>query len=145
MCQANTSRSFTSGGGFSNYYSTPPYQAKEVADYFVKAASIGRTPVPGYNVGRGYPDVTLTGLYYLVIYGGNTYAVGGTSASTPAVAAFFSNINAARMRLGKGSVGWVHPALYLNATLWANDVVSGNTCCAIPEVCCPQGDRKSVV
>ena len=103
MCQANTSRSFTSGGGFSYIYSTPPYQAKEVADYFVKAASIGRTPVSGYGVGmRGYPDVTLAGLKYLTIYGGTFWLAGGTSVAAPVFAAFLSNINAARMRLGKG-------------------------------------------
>ena len=88
---------------------------------------------------RGYPDVTLAGLKYFTIYGGTTWLAGGTSVAAPVFAAFLSNINAARMRLGKGSVGWVHPALYLNATLWANDVVSGNTCCATTEICCPQG------
>ena len=52
--------------------------------------------------------------------------VGGTSASCPVAAGFFSNVNAARLAAGKGSLGWVTPALYAYALLFVNDVTSGN-------------------
>jgi hypothetical protein len=52
--------------------------------------------------------------------------VGGTSASCPVAAGFFSNVNAARLAAGKGSLGWVTPALYTYAPLFVNDVTVGN-------------------
>ena len=116
MCQSDNGRAFTSGGGFSTFYEQPAYQTSAVADYFVSAANAGQSPVAGYGTGRGYPDVSLVGTSYLAIVGGREKYLSGTSASTPALAGFFSNINAARIAAGKGSLGWVNPVLYANST-----------------------------
>ena len=52
--------------------------------------------------------------------------VAGTSASCPVAAGFFSNVNAARLAAGKGSIGWANPALYKYASSFIRDVTSGN-------------------
>jgi hypothetical protein len=97
-------------------------------------------PFPGYNrQGRGLPDLSLAGLNYLVIYGQMWVGMAGTSASAPALAGFFSNINAARIAAGKGSLGWVNPTLYAKAQLFANDVIKGDNKCPGGDICCPHG------
>ena len=50
----------------------------------------------------------------------------GTSASCPVAAGMFSNINAARLAAGKGSIGWIHPAMYMHSSRFVNDVTKGN-------------------
>ena len=140
VCSANTTGRITSGGGFSDYYSQPTWQSKAVAGYFVAAAAAGQTPIPGYNAkGRAYPDISLAGLNYLTIVDGNFGGVSGTSASAPAVAGMISNINAARMAIGKGSVGWLNPALYTHAASFVNDIVTGDNKCTATAPCCPHG------
>ena len=140
MCRANgTTISSTSGGGFSNFYPRPSFQSANVDAYFVAAASDGHTPVPGYGTGRGYPDLSLAGLNYIVRVAGHNYVSSGTTSSAPTIAGFFSNINAARLAVGKGSLGWVNPALYMNSTLYANDVTAGDNRCSSTGVCCSQG------
>ena len=90
-----------------------------------------RSPVQGYGArGRGYPDVAFAGAKFIVRIGGKFYGISGTSASTPGVAGMFSNINAARMAIGKGSIGWVNPALYTNSDSFVNDITSGDNKCA---------------
>ena len=121
----------TSGGGFSTHYSQPLFQKVAVATYFSTAAAAGQSPYTGYNTkGRGFPDVSLAGHNYNVFAGGRSYIVSGTSASAPVMAGFISNINAARMAVGKGSVGWVNPALYKNSSMFINDITSGDNKCA---------------
>ena len=111
-----------------------------MSGYFTAAAAAGVTPIPGYNrSGRAYPDVSLMGVNYLVMYGGSWVGMAGTSASCPVMAGMLSNINAARMAIGKGSVGWVTPALYAHAASFVNDIVTGNNKCSATAPCCPHG------
>jgi tripeptidyl-peptidase I len=139
VCSAPT-HNITSGGGFSTYYPQPSFQTKAVESYFVTAKESNQNPVKGYNPeGRGYPDISLAGANYLIVVGGMLYYVSGTSASAPAVAGFFSNINAARKAIGKGSIGWVNPVLYANSTSFTNDITEGDNRCAATNHCCPQG------
>ena len=63
----------------------------------------------------------------------------GTSAACPVMAGFISNINAARMAIGKGSVGWVNPALYAHSASFVNDIVTGDNKCSATAPCCPHG------
>ena len=79
------------------------------------------------------------GLNYLYMRYGRYGAASGTSASAPVAAAAFSNINAARMAMGKGSLGWVNPALYAHAASFVNDIVKGNNTCSATTPCCPHG------
>ena len=141
MAQSNNNIGFTSGGGFSSHYSVPYYQEKAVKDYFTAANISGTMPYPGYKTGRGYPDVTFAGSGYAVFVGGKYYGLSGTSASGPAVAGLISSVNAARMAMGKGSLGWVNPALYANTSLYLNDVTSGHIRCPGGGgiICCKQG------
>ena len=140
VAQGDISGIITSGGGFSEYYPMPAWQAAAVSAYFTSAAAALHTPMAGYaTAGRGYPDVSLAGLNYVLYVGGTSGLASGTSASSPAVAGFFSNVNAARMAIGKGSLGWVNPALYRYGAAFMNDITSGHTKCVAGGTCCPQG------
>lgn len=75
----------------------------------------------------------------MVYIGGAFFGVSGTSASTPVIAAFFSNVNAARMDIGKGSIGWINPVLYSNQSFFVNDITSGHNKCGATGFCCSQG------
>jgi tripeptidyl-peptidase I len=89
--------------------------------------------------------VSLAGSNYAVYIGGDGYAISGTSASAPVMAGMLSNINAARIAAGKGSVGWANPAMYANSARFVRDITSGNSFCAALTApgafpnCCPQG------
>jgi tripeptidyl-peptidase-1 len=152
VCQSNTGGIITSGGGFSSYYAAPSYQTKTMQLYFQRTAST--PPASGYNAnGRGYPDISLIGVNYKVIIGGLLYTVYGTSCSSPAIAAYVTLVNSARVAEGKPLIGFINPTLYsvgynnsvglpsmYNGTF--NDVTSGtNKCCSGSSnpVCCTQG------
>ena len=143
VAQSNlTTCPYTSGGGFSSHYPTPTYQSANVKNYLALVVNdTALRPVPGYNgAGRGYPDVTMQGYYYVTLSGDQLWLSSGTSASCPAMAGVLSTLNAARMRIGKGSVGFVHPALYKHASKFINDVVGGNNkCTQNGQICCSQG------
>jgi tripeptidyl-peptidase I len=140
VAEGSTSGGITSGGGFSTYYPQHTWQSAAVSGYFPTAATLGKSPKPGYAAnGRAYPDISLAGMNYLVIIGGNKYDVSGTSASCPSVAGFISNINAARLAEGKGSVGWINPSLYTKGSYFVNDIISGNTLCVADGTCCSTG------
>lgn len=156
----------TSGGGFSNIYMTPPWQQQAIASYLEQINVSNTTvpyesdrshqgdkkakkqmsppyPSPGFNShGRGYPDVSMAGVNYLVIVNGSFYALSGTSASSPAFAGMISLLNAARKRSGRSTVGWINPALYESKGAFANDILAGdNTCYGFTDAgpCCVEG------
>ena len=144
MCQSDNLQVITSGGGFSNYYPAPSFQTAAISAYFASVTTSNQMPYAGYGTGRGYPDISLAGANYYTVLGGRGYGLYGTSCSTPSVAGFFSNINAARLADGKSSLGWVNPALYASSSSFANDITSGNNKCgAIGSnnkfTCCSQG------
>ena len=137
VCASDTGGGFTSGGGFSSYFGRPSWQSAAVSNYF---SSLATAPYPGYRVdGRGYPDLSAAGHNYVVVIGGGYFSTGGTSASTPVVAGMISLVNAARLRAGRSSVGWIHPILYASYKNFTKDITSGNNKCASGSVCCPQG------
>ena len=140
MAEGNSNDGITSGGGFSTYYPQPAWQAAAVSGYFTTAAGLGKSPVAGYAAnGCAYPDISLAGMNYMVVIGVKSYAVSGTSASCPAVAGFISNINAARLAIGKGSMGWINPALHTKGSSFVNDITSGNIECVADGTCCSTG------
>ena len=69
VCSGGTSASIiTSGGGASNLYPIPPWQAAAVNKYMT---SVSPSPQAGFNTtGRMYPDVSLDGNQYVVLIGG---------------------------------------------------------------------------
>ncbi len=100
------------GGGVSVKFARPAYQS---------AANVPPGPKGG---GRGVPDVAgdadpASG--YLVVVGGQTEQIGGTSAVAPLWAGLVAAINAAAPK----PVGFAHPVLYGNAARF-NDIVAGD-------------------
>lgn len=147
VCQGDKGGVITSGGGFSNFQPRPAWQQNEVLNYFSNISHSGKTIKPGYNkYGRGYPDVTGLAYNYLIFDGGKTGAESGTSASAPLFASMLSLVNAARAKQGKGTVGYINPALYeLHRRQSASnpifkDITDGfNNCVVLGEVCCDEG------
>lgn len=115
----------TSGGGFSNVFAAPPYQAPNVARYKDAEKNHLDTIRDRFNsTGRGYPDVAARADNYMFVNNGRWKPVSGTSASNPAFASIMTLINSERMHAGKGPVGFINPVLYGNPDV-LNDVVTG--------------------
>ncbi|KAI0126324.1 peptidase S8/S53 domain-containing protein [Xylariales sp. AK1849] len=120
-----------SGGGFSNVFALPSYQAEAVGEYF--ASYPPPYTAAQYNnsqATRGYPDVSANGVNYVVAIdvdanGGNFTLAYGPSASSPTFGAVITLINAARLAAGKSTVGFINPFIYANADIF-NDITQGN-------------------
>ncbi|KAJ5522710.1 hypothetical protein N7513_013283 [Penicillium frequentans] len=128
---------FPSGGGFSNIYQRPSWQAQAVTDYFSKAKpdypyyesvnnnSFGANGGIYNRIGRGYPDVSAVGDNVIIYNKGLPTSIGGTSASAPVFASILTRINEERLAAGKSTVGFVNPTLYANPNAFF-DVTTGN-------------------
>jgi len=115
------------GGGFSDTFPVPAYQAAAVAAY--KASPDAKLPPQKmWNAtGRGYPDVAALGgekTPYCVEVGGVFQGVAGTSASSPVVAGVFAKLNGLRLKKGKQPLGFLNPFIYKNPSGF-QDVQSG--------------------
>ena len=137
-----------SAGGFSNIFHIPDYQKKAIATYF----KVDNPPYPYYyngsynsgsglynRNGRGYPDVSAIG-QNIAEYNAGVFGIGqGTSAATPIFAGLVNRIVEERIKIGKGSIGFINPALYKNPRV-LNDVVSGrNPGCGTKGFSCAKG------
>jgi kumamolisin len=103
------------GGGISDKFDLPPYQAK---------ANIPKS-VNDNRVGRGVPDVAADAdpnSGYKVVVGGIGGPIGGTSAVAPLMAGLFALINES---CGKPA-GFAHPLLYANAAAFHQITVGNN-------------------
>lgn len=128
---------FPSGGGFSNIYERPSWQAQAVTDYFSKAKpdypyyesvnnnSFGANGGIYNRIGRGYPDVSAVGDNVIIYNKGLPTSIGGTSASAPVFASILTRINEERLAAGKSTVGFVNPTLYANPDAFF-DITTGN-------------------
>lgn len=115
-----------SGGGFSNVFALPAYQAAAVKNWFATAnPPYGADRFNNSQQTRGYPDIAANGVGYVTAIDDKFGLVYGTSASTPTVASVFVLINQARLDAGKSSIGFVNPVLYANPKA-LNDVISGS-------------------
>lgn len=120
------------GGGFSDTFAMPDWQADAVTSYLTKAAAQGVLPDASLfnSSGRAYPDVAALGGQvnpYCVAYSGGSFGgVSGTSASCPVVAGIFAQLNNDRLAAGMSSLGWLNPFIYSNPTCF-NDVSDGST------------------
>ena len=106
-----------SGGGVSNVFPKPSYQAN---------ANVPAPTVSGG--GRGVPDVAgdadpNTG--YNVVVDGTSTVFGGTSCVAPLYAGLFARINSTLVASGKPRVGFMNAQLYVNESDF-NDITSGN-------------------
>ncbi|KAF4636161.1 hypothetical protein G7Y89_g1916 [Cudoniella acicularis] len=128
---------FGSGGGFSNIYEIPSYQASAVAAYLknnpppytayqtVNATNIGANNGVYNSAGRGYPDVSAIGDNVIVYVAGSSGLIGGTSAAAPTFGAILTRINEELLAVGKPTVGFVNPVLYANPSV-LHDITVGN-------------------
>lgn len=120
------------GGGFSDTFAMPDWQADAVSSYLTKAAAQGVLPDASLfnSSGRAYPDVAALGGQvnpYCVAYSGGSFGgVSGTSASCPVVAGIFAQLNNDRLAAGMSSLGWLNPFIYSNPSCF-NDVSDGST------------------
>jgi len=114
-----------SGGGFSNTFPIPSYQADAVAKY--KNSTFLPERRSWNHTGRGYPDVSaLAGVQnaYCVAVLDEFAGVGGTSASCPVFAGIVAKLNEIRLQKGSPALGFLNPFLYQNPSAF-NDVTSG--------------------
>ena len=142
---------FPSGGGFSNIFPIPSYQANAVANYL-------KTSPPPYTAysstnnnsfganggiynsnGRAYPDVSAIGDNVVVYIGGQAQMIGGTSASAPVFASILTRINEERIAAGKSTIGFVNPTLYANAGAFHDIVTGSNPGCGTNGFSCAEG------
>ncbi|KAJ4390838.1 hypothetical protein N0V93_004437 [Gnomoniopsis smithogilvyi] len=128
---------FASGGGFSNYFDAPEWQTSAIANYFDEVtlnftgyenAGTNFSDVGDgvYHIGgRGYPDVSAIGDYFVTYTEGGWYRVGGTSLSSPVWGAVLTLVNEYRLAANKTTIGFVHEILYAHPEVF-NDVTSGS-------------------
>lgn len=116
---------FASGGGFSNIFTPPSYQAAAVKGYLQRhnpglpsyavnadETNIGENGGVYNRLGRGYPDVSANGVNLLFYNNLTLFKSYGTSLSSPIFASIITLINEERTARGKGPVGFVNPVLY---------------------------------
>ncbi|KAJ6133237.1 hypothetical protein N7471_008452 [Penicillium samsonianum] len=114
-----------SGGGFSEVFARPQYQDQAVKGYL---RHLGRRWNGLYNAtGRGYPDVSAQAANFIVRDHGEWISVGGTSASTPVVAAVVSRLNSVRIAQGKPRMGFLNLWLYSHGQTGLKDIVLGSS------------------
>ncbi|CAM4304843.1 unnamed protein product [Lepidochelys olivacea] len=103
---------YISGGGFSNVFPMPDYQAAAVRNFLHSAPKL--PPRSYYNSsGRAYPDLAaLSDNYWVVTNRIPLPWVSGTSASTPVVGGIVALINDRRLQKGLPPLGFLNPALY---------------------------------
>ena len=112
-----------SGGGFSEIFDQPKYQADAVSGYLSKR---GLPSSSYYNAsGRGYPDVSAQGEGFVTVWNGLQITSAGTSASAPTFSGIVSLLNERRLGAGKSGLGFLNPMLYNSASSF-NDITSGS-------------------
>ncbi|KAI1077884.1 tripeptidyl-peptidase 1 precursor [Whalleya microplaca] len=115
---------YTSGGGFSNYFPAPRYQAATTRSYVdgLAGAYAGL-----YNAsGRGYPDIAAQGLYFAYFWNGTEGTISGTSASCPLTGGIISLVNDALLASGRPPLGFLNPWLYSRGFKGLTDITSGS-------------------
>ncbi|KAF8158459.1 subtilisin-like protein [Crassisporium funariophilum] len=124
-----------SGGGFSNIFAIPSYQATAVGN-FLTLHKPPFTAAQFNNSGksRAFPDLSANGANYVIGIDGEFALVFGTSASSPVVGSLITLINDARLAAGKGPVGFLNPSIYsAQFASGFNDITSGgNQGCGTP-------------
>ncbi|KAJ7080446.1 family S53 protease-like protein [Mycena epipterygia] len=112
------------GGSFSNIFPSPSYQTAAV-DSFLQTLPSNFSGT--FNqTGRGYPDVSLQGLNFEIVSGGETALTSGTSASSPTFAAIIALINDRLIAAGKPVLGFLNPFIYSTASTAFTDITTGH-------------------
>jgi len=115
---------YSSGGGFSNYFPRPSYQAHTIPAYL---KSLNGSFAGLYNSsGRGYPDISAQSYHFATIWNGTLVPLDGTSAAVPTASAVLALVNDALIAGGKSPLGFLNPWLYKGGYKAFTDVVSGS-------------------
>ncbi|KAG5917939.1 hypothetical protein E4U53_004141, partial [Claviceps sorghi] len=116
-----------SGGGFSDRFPRPAYQARAVGAW-LESDRTHRAQTPYFNAsGRAIPDVAALAVRYAVVVDNTTVGVSGTSASTPVFAALVQLLNSDRLLRGKKPLGFLNPWLYGRAASAMTDITRGSS------------------
>ncbi|KAH6662834.1 peptidase S8/S53 domain-containing protein [Halenospora varia] len=136
----NPKDDYYSGGGFSNIFPLPSYQATAVTNYLTKYPPPYTSAIfNNSGTSRAYPDVSAIGLNVTVVIRGITQGAGGTSASTPIFASIVTLLNEARMSKGKGPIGFLNPTLYSHPEAFNDITVGKNSGCGTEGFKCQPG------
>merc|ERR1712046_312278 len=100
----------------------PAYQLDAVNAYLNSAKLPDASHFNGTS--RGFPDVAAQGTSFLVINGGVTENVAGTSCACPTFSGIFALLNDLRLQAGKPTLGFVNPLFYQNPTMF-HDITEG--------------------
>lgn len=113
-----------SGGGFSSLFPQPCYQAAAVKSWLDSSTADSMSPY--FNAsGRAYPDVAAQAVSFVVVVGGYSMLIDGTSAAAPTFASIIQLVNSDRIAKGKAGLGFLNPWLYANATSALTDIKKG--------------------
>ncbi|EGX88742.1 tripeptidyl-peptidase 1 precursor [Cordyceps militaris CM01] len=116
------------GGGFSNHFGTPDYQAATVKGY---VAQLNSSTKASFNAsGRAYPDIAALYTNFPLFRGSRQGTSGGTSASTPTTASIIALLNDYLVSNGKSPLGFLNPWLYKKGKAGLRDISKGqnNVC-----------------
>jgi kumamolisin len=102
---------WASGGGISEVFAEPSYQAN--ANLPVS--------IDDEKPGRGVPDIAMSATNYFTRVDNSEGASGGTSAVAPLMAALVARLNQAKQK----NVGFLNPFLYAKAATVMHDVTQG--------------------
>ena len=135
-----------SGGGFSDVFPRPAYQAAQVATYLNETVGTERFKGLYNRTGRGIPDLAAQAqTTFPMFHMGKEQAGGGTrsvftfldvgsllvltatSAATPVWAAIIANLNSARLSKGLKPLGFLNPWLYSEGHKALNDITEGGS------------------
>lgn len=128
---AAAQQGFSTGGGFSSWFTGPSWQTSAVGAYAALQDSLAFPNASLFDTGmRGVPDISVFGCGTPVVVDGVLYSLGGTSQSAPTAAALWVYVADFMLHQFNVSVGNINPLLY---TMWAHplgntfsDVVVGN-------------------
>ncbi len=133
-------QSIFSGGGFSNVFALPEYQAAAVNGFLADhPPPYGAERFNNSGRSRGFPDVSANGANYVVALNGRFQLVFGTSASAPTFGSVITLVNEARFANGKGPVGFLNPTLYKNPDALFDITSGGNPGCGTPGFTATEG------
>jgi tripeptidyl-peptidase-1 len=128
VCSTADGNVITSGGGFSQNFQVPDFQASAVAD-FLKSVNATNSSGPQYPSGmRAIPDVTAIGAWVNIVMSNMTIPVFGTSISAPVFSSLLALINDKLRRNGKPSLSLTNNLLYNLSSQVFSDVTIGNNC-----------------